>query len=301
MDIRRKLVEFVKKRFKIYSLTEFINRNKRRLEKKYYRNQYSTEQLSSLLREMGLKEGTCVLVHSSWNDFYNYTGTVEEFIDAILEIIGKTGTLVMPAYPFLRKPESVFDLNTTPTSAGIIAETFRNYPGVKRSINMHSVCSLGPLSDYLLNEHHLSTTSWDEKSPYYKLSKVNAVVLSIGLGKYFIGTIMHCANSILRTESAYYSLFFQKEKVYKYRLNDHSIFHQTCLTASDDFNYFFTDRSINKVINRYFNKEKYNKRRLSNLNINIYDAEYFINRAVELGEQGITLYLKPNPKHYFRK
>jgi len=138
-------------------------------------------------------------------------------------------------------------------------------------------------------------------SPYYKLSKINAMIFTLGLGRYFVGTTMHCADSILRQEVPYFSQFFQKEVTYKYRLDDQSIIDQVCLTCSDDFRYYFTNRSHNRVITRYFDKNKYKKTRLSNLTINMYDAEYFINRIIEIGRQGITLYLKPDPKKYFNR
>ncbi len=94
----------------------------------------------------------------------------------------------MPAYPLLRNENSIFDVRNTPTGAGLIAEEFRHYPGVKRSLNrQHSVCALGPMSDFLLGEHHLSKTCWDEKSPYYKLGEINAIVFTLGLGKVFVG------------------------------------------------------------------------------------------------------------------
>jgi len=252
------------------------------------------------MRSMGLKKGSNVFIHSSWDEFYNYTGTVDEFIGAILGEIGKNGTLAMPAYPLLRKPGSVFDMERTPTGAGLIAETFRKYQGVKRSINRHSVCALGPMSDYLLEEHQFSVTCWDDKSPYYKLSKINAIVFSLGLGKYFVGTMMHCADSILRADVPYFSQFFGKEVVYKFRLSDQSVIERVCLITPDEFVCCFTNHSHSRVIRRYFDKTKYHKAKLSNLNINMYQAEYCVNRIIELGRRGITVYLKPDPREYFK-
>jgi aminoglycoside 3-N-acetyltransferase len=253
----------------------------------------------SVLKSMGLKAGTNVFIHSSWDEFYNYTGTIDDFLEAMLSEIGVGGTLAMPAYPLLRRPESIFDIARTPTGAGLLAETFRNYPGVKRSVNMHSVCAVGPMSDYLLDEHRWSITCWDEKSPYYKLSKINAIIFCFGLGRYFVGTAMHCADSVLRQEVPYFTQFFKKQVTLKYRLQNQSVIEQVCLTGSDDFKYYFTNRSHNRLVSRYFDKNRYRKTRLSNLTINMYDAEYIINRTIELGRQGITVYLKPDPKKYF--
>ncbi len=298
MTFKGKLVKTIKEYYKIYSLTEFINRKKRRFERLFYRKKYSSNDLMNHVRGLGLTEGDTVLVHSSWNEFYNCTGTINEFIDGILNIIGPNGTLVMPAYPFLRKKDSIFDIKRTPTEAGIIAETFRNYPGVKRSINMHSVCALGSKADYLLNEHFYSETCWDVKSPYYKLANLNGKVLSFGLGKYFVGTIIHCADSILRDEVAYFSLFFKERKEVKYKIDDKIISH-SFFTSSADFRWSFTNRAHRKIIEKEYDKSKYKLSKISNLNVNIFDAEYFINRTIYLGRNGITRYNIPNPKKYF--
>ncbi len=290
---KRLLWNWLKKKFRIRSWESLVGKHKRNLDRIRYRRRYTTEVLVNILKGMGLRDGCTVLIHSSWDEFYNYEGTVNSFIDAILGVIGVSGTLVMPAYPLLRKSDSIFDITRTPTSAGLIAETFRKYPGVKRSVNRHSVCALGPMSEYLLSDHQDSITSWDEKSPYYRLAKVNALVLTLGLGRYFVGTIMHCADSILREEIPYFSQFFQKEAVFRYRLEGGRIYEQQCLTASDDFEYRFTNRSHNSVVQRYFEKTKYARLMLSNLTVNSYDAAYFINRVIEIGRQGVTVYTKP--------
>lgn len=296
--LKQKLINYFKKRFRIYSLTEFVNRKKRSIVRLFYKKKYSIDELMNHIRGLGISEGDTVLVHSSWNEFYNYTGTINEFIDGLLSIIGPKGTLLMPAYPFLRKKDSVFDIKRTPTEAGIIAETFRHYPGVKRSINMHSVCALGSNADYLINEHFYSETCWDVKSPYYKLANLNGKVLSFGLGKYFVGTIMHCADSILKDEVAYFSLFFKERKEAKYKLDDKIISH-TYFTSSADFKYEFSDRSHSRVINKHYDKTKFKRTKLSNLTINVYEANYFINKTIALGRKGIVVYTFPDPKKYF--
>lgn len=292
----------MKRTMKIRSWESFKANTKRKIDRRVYKQTYITSDIISLMKELGLKKGSNVFVHSSWDEFYNYKGSINEFIDAILTEIGPDGTLAMPAYPLLRKLDSIFNIKSTPTAAGMIAETFRNYPGVKRSINRHSVCAIGPMSDYLLNEHQYSETCWDRKSPYFKLSEINALIFTLGLGKYFVGTTMHCADSILREEVPYFALFFQKKTIFKIRLADKSIYQQECYTAADDFSYYFTNRSHNKVISRYFDKSKYVRTRLSNLTVNMYDANYLINRTIELGKRGIVVYLRPVPlKKYFIK
>lgn len=265
----------------------------------FYRKKFNTQELIEFMKSMGLKRGCNIFLHSSWSEFYNYTGTINEFIDAILDVIGKEGTLIMPAYPLLRNENSIFDVRNTPTGAGLIAEEFRHYPGVKRSLNrQHSVCALGPMSDFLLGEHHMSKTCWDEKSPYYKLGEINAIVFTLGLGKYFVGTMLHCAESILCKEDPYFAAFFTQEVTYKYRDYDGNIVMHTCYTKSMDFQRSWSIYSHNKIIKKYFDKSKYKRKRFSNLSINVYEANYFIKRIIEIGRLGKTVYTKPDYKKF---
>ena len=206
----------------------------------------------------------------------------------------------MPSYPLLRKKTSVFDLYKTPTAAGLIAEEFRKYPFVLRSINLHSVSALGPNAEYLTKDHKYSITSWDENSPYYKLSELNAKVLTLGLGTKFVGTIMHVADSVLRTKLPYFEQFFKKQQRVTFRLYDSSLITTESLTSDDNFKIYFTNAHHSNIINKYYLKDKFKRTRFSNLTINLYDANYFITRTIELALKGIVVYFLPNPKKYFR-
>lgn len=55
------------------------------------------------MKDMGMKEGSNVFIHSKWDEMYNYLGNESEFIDAIIKVIGEKGTLIMPAFPLVRK------------------------------------------------------------------------------------------------------------------------------------------------------------------------------------------------------
>jgi aminoglycoside 3-N-acetyltransferase len=301
VELQQKIWYWLKKKMNIYSWKSYKENFKRKIERRIFKNRYSTDDIISLMRTMGLRKGSTVFIHSAWDEFYNYNGTIKEFIDAILEELGEEGTLAMPAYPLLSSPDSIFDVKRTRTAAGMIAETFRNYPNVKRSKDrLNSVCAIGPMADYLLNEHQYSITCWDEKSPFYKLSKINALIFSFGLGKGFIGASVHCVESLLREEFLYFSLFFQKKKTFKIKLEDGTIYNQECLVSSDNFNRYSTDSSQDKLVKKYFDKSKYKKMKLSNLTVNIYDAQYLVNRLIELSRKRIVIYLRPSPlKKYF--
>jgi len=293
-EIKIKIWKWIKRKAKIHrSWVQFKAVQRRKIERRFYKYHYSTQDIISLMKSMGLKKGATVFVQSSWDEFFNYTGTINEFIDAILAEIGTDGTLAMPALPLLRKPDSIFRLKRTPTDAGMIAEAFRNYPGVKRSANRHSVCALGPKSDYLLNEHQYSVTCWDKKSPYYKLAEIDALVFLFGVD-FIIGTMIHCVESVLKDELPYFARFFIKKAILKIELEDKTIYSQESYTSEEGFPRYITKSSKRKFI-KHFDKSKFAKTKLSNLFVQMYDANYFINRAIELGREGVVIFERPVP------
>ena len=294
IELRSKMWYWLKKKIKVHSWNSFKVNIRRKIEKNIYRKKYSTEDIISLMKSMGLKKGSTVFVHSSWDEFYNYTGTIIEFIDAMLAEIGPEGTLAMPAYPLLTKANSVFKIKSTPTAAGWIAEEFRNYPNVKRSVDRHSVCAVGPNSDYLLAEHQYSITCWDEKSPYYKLGEINALIFSFGLGKYFPGTSWHCAKSILKDEIPFFNQFFQKRVKMQIELEDGNRYIKESLEPNDTLRLYNSPHAILKIQKKYFDKSKYKQTKISNLSVNVHDANYLIHKVIELGRKGIVQY-KPTP------
>ncbi len=300
--IKQQIISLLKSIFGIHqnqSLTydNFIKNLHLKFGPVIFKKRYTASDIILVLKKMGLKEGDNVFIHCSWDEFYNYDGTEKDLIDAIISVIGSDGTLIMPAYP-LKKKGKVFNVKKTVTAAGLLSETFRKYPGVKRSINVdHSVCALGPQSDFLVSEHQLSETCWDEKSPYYKLSQINAKVISLGLNKYFVGTMVHCVESILRNEVDYFRDFFSKEK----KAYDYIDWNGE---QKQYYSYYMVVRretpfsKSRKMMNRYFEKADLKHERLSNLDISMVEANRIIPRMIELGRQGITICRKPSTKGY---
>lgn len=280
----------------------------KKLGKLLYHKKYSAKDILRVMIDMGMNPGDVVFIHSSMKEFYNYVGSAEELIKVIIEYLGPEGTLVMPAYPknfgglvkqcltenYHGKEDPVmFDSNTTPSGAGFLAETFRKMPGVKRSVNIqHSVCAIGKQADYLLSEHHLCRTCWDEKSPYYKLTLLNAKVFSFGL-PYFISTVIHCTDSLLYGKYDYYDQFFGKDITYNYRDSNGVIGVHHMRTNNVE-----RRRNKKKMIKRYFAKDQFFKKKLSNLRIELVYAKYTHERFMELARKGIVMYSEPSPKKY---
>jgi len=298
--MKDKILRTLKKKYKLKHPKTYISNftTKRKLEKdkKKYQSKYTAKDILDTLIVSGLKKGDTLFIHSSWDQFFNYKGTPKELIDTLIEFLGEDGTLVMPCFPQKQNPSEIFNVKRTPSGAGFLTEMFRRYKGSKRSINLnHSVCAVGKNAEFLIKDHHKSKTSWDKMSPYYRLKEVDALIVGLGVGHNLeVATSLHCVESLLKDEILFYSLLFNEEVTYTYKDIDGNFGSHTFLKRKGNIN--------TKKISKYFTKEELKEYKLSNLDIYVIRAKILIEKSLELGRNGITMYTKPKPsKKYFRR
>ena len=268
----------------------------KQLGKQIYHKKYNALELVKLMQEMGMKKGSVVCIHCAMREFYNYEGTATELIDAILNAIGEEGTLVMPAFPaidIVNKENYIFNAKTDKTGAGYLAETFRKYPGVKRSINIqHSVCAIGPLADYLIKDHHHCQNCWDENSPWYRMCEKDALIFNFGMPRSYMGTFHHCVESLLRNEHPYYKQFFNCPKINKYYDENGNVKEYRSLES------YIERRTRKTKVTRHFKSDDWQIRKISNLEVKVFYSKHALTKMLDLGRKGITVYYVPNPKKY---
>ncbi|MCD6384416.1 AAC(3) family N-acetyltransferase [Candidatus Sumerlaeota bacterium] len=149
------------------------------------------------LRRLSIKEGDILLVHSSLRSFGHVEGGADTVIDALLEVVGEDGTVMVPTITGKREHNKdnppVFDVLRTPCWTGKIPETFRKRPTAQRSLHpTHSVSAIGRNAHLLLDEHIHSYTPCDEKSPYQKNAEHKGKILFIGVTQECNTTLHAC-------------------------------------------------------------------------------------------------------------
>jgi len=136
-------------------------------------------QLICDFKTLGLQSGMDVMVHSALSKVGHVAGGPNTVIDAILSIIGKRGTLVMPS--FNHGAAHVFNPLTTPSTNGAIPDAFWRRPGVVRSEHSsHAVAALGPKAETICANHN-TTGCWTADSPISRVIHNGGYILSLGV------------------------------------------------------------------------------------------------------------------------
>lgn len=137
-------------------------------------------------KELGLEKGDVILVHSSFKSFGGVEGGPQTVIDALLEVVGEEGTLVMPTFTpsfcerYNKEGKGYFDVDNTPSETGILTEIVRKMPGAKRSVNpIYSVAVYGKLTEELSSVNDKSV--FGKGSIFGKLHELDAKIMIIGL------------------------------------------------------------------------------------------------------------------------
>ncbi len=145
------------------------------------------------LRALGLAGGDTVVVHASFRAIRPIPGGPTGLIDAVRDVLGPTGTLVMPAMTDGARP---FDPATTPTlDMGIVAETFRQMPGVLRSTHPGaSFAAVGPHAGAICAPQPLAPPHGPD-SPVGRMHALDGKVLLLGVG-HDANTTVHLAGAL---------------------------------------------------------------------------------------------------------
>lgn len=169
--------------------------------------------LTADLKKLGIETGDTILLHSSLRKLGWVCGGAEAVIEAFLEVIGPSGTLVVPTqtadnsdpagwerppvpkewWDEIRASTPAYDpAKTRSREMGIIPEMVRNWPGALRSAHPQtSFAAVGENAKYITEGHALDCMM-GEKSPLAKLEILGAKVVLLGV-RYDKCTALHLA------------------------------------------------------------------------------------------------------------
>ena len=135
------------------------------------------------LRMLGLKKGDSVLIHSAYKSLGHVDGGIETVVDAVLSVIGDTGTLIVPTITCIEVSEAhpIYDHVHSASCVGAITEFVRHMEDARRSIHPTQSCACyGFKQDWYADGHENDRTPIGVNSPIYKLHKDGGKVLMLG-------------------------------------------------------------------------------------------------------------------------
>lgn len=161
----------------------------------------------------GITSGDTILVHSSLSSLGWVCGGAVAVIEALLDVLGSEGTLMMPLHTSsntnpknwcnppvpeswwntIREEMPAFDVNKTPPQhMGSIASTFWKWPETLRSSHpIGSFGAIGAKAEFLTQDHPLEPMFGDG-SPIGRLYDLNGKVLLLGVN-HSSNTSLHLA------------------------------------------------------------------------------------------------------------
>jgi aminoglycoside 3-N-acetyltransferase len=154
--------------------------------------------IAESLQTLGLAAGDNILVHSSLRSLGYVDGGADTVVDALLDVLGPMGTLVVPTFtPYHhRVARPVFDPLRDPSDVGRISETVRTRPNASRSTHLlHSVAALGYQAKEITVQHGPAAFAAD--GPFWKLYELDGRILLLGV-PYLRSTYFHVVEHLVQ-------------------------------------------------------------------------------------------------------
>ena len=150
---------------------------------------YDADALKTALKRMGVSETDTLMVHANFNPASGFKGAPQDIVNALVELVGRAGNLLMvsipfrgSAYEYLSKNKP-FYVSRTLSMMGLVTEVFRKKPGVMRSLHpTHPVLAYGKDSAWLVADHEKCLFPCGIGTPFEKFRKLNGKILFFDVG-----------------------------------------------------------------------------------------------------------------------
>lgn len=145
---------------------------------------FTKERLIEDLKASGVREGDLLSLWVSLRAVGWIEGGAKTLLEALLEVVGPTGTLVtqayIPAYPLPLSPENAAKLSNekSPSYTGKMSNVMIEHPRMVRSKHpLHRFAAIGPLAEELCYKHTPESPAYDVLS---RMRLFNGKALRIG-------------------------------------------------------------------------------------------------------------------------
>ena len=174
------------------------------------KSDYSMKDIIQALRNVGIDDGDNIFIHSNIGFFGRLDGGNDRenyyriFKDAIFEVIGDAGTLVVPTFSYSFCWNKVFDKEKTPGICGIFSEMVRMDPQSLRSDDANfSIATIGKNAEYFTKD--TSAHSFGEKSFWKRFLKCDGKFCNFNYDS--ASTFIHYVEKLIDVEYRYDKIF----------------------------------------------------------------------------------------------
>lgn len=194
------------------------------------------------LIQLGIKKGDTVFLRISYRAIGKTEGGPKTFLDAILDIVGEDGTVLLTAFPkrykrrlrFFHRRDYVQKDPRPQSITGALSNISMHYPGAMLSSRVDfPFVAIGKHAQYLTSNHTY------EKEGYWILEeaieKFDCICLRIG-GEPFIGTTHMAVSHILREKGEYqmaprYGVYVKDNNSIEWKENNNVVFCKNAFKA----------------------------------------------------------------------
>jgi aminoglycoside 3-N-acetyltransferase len=162
---------------------------------------YNKKDIVNALKDVGVKQGDILFSHSNLGFFGLPEGGLNEenifsiFYDAIFDVIGDDGLLVVPTFTYSFNSlnnKGVFDYENSESKMGFFPEMIRKREDSIRTFDPLFSCSLNGNTEKLFSQNIISTECFGEGSIWELLLKNNAKLCNFNLDVGFSTFLHYC-------------------------------------------------------------------------------------------------------------
>jgi aminoglycoside 3-N-acetyltransferase len=169
-----------------YGLRRGLAREARLQRDRWFRR-VTERKLVDDLQRLGVRPGDLLFVHTALSRLGHVVGGADAVIRALIQTVGESGTLLMPAFSSgglvldYVQTRPTYDVRRTPCALGEIPERFRQTAATHRSLHpTHSVTGRGPQAAAMLPGHEDASGPFGRGTPFVRCLEAGGRGLVLG-------------------------------------------------------------------------------------------------------------------------